>query len=200
MMNSIVASALLVLLSGSVSHAASETIDRQRCGPVAVQSVLRYYGIEAELSQITDQVFAGSADSTSSMASLSRVLNQYGIETVAVEVQPDSQFHWREPVIVHFPQSETFPDGHFGVVWPNEKGDRDENDILISLTSLAAHHVSRAKLARIQSPIILLTSERPIAIDELCVSNGYSQTPLWASLGSIVLLLLLRIIQPRSLK
>jgi hypothetical protein len=157
---------LAAILIATSPSAPGERPARQLCGPIAVQMVLHAFGIETPLPSLADEVFQGSHQSTSSLLSLDRTLKAHGIGTLCIDLAPEREIDWPNPVIVHFPASAERPDGHFGVVWPRRAG---SDAYLVSLSPGEPMRMPAQRLARSRSRIVLLTSTTPI--DKSTVQN-----------------------------
>jgi len=177
----LVVSTLLLLAAASSQPGESARRGRQLCGPIAVQLVLKSFGTQVSLPQLTDEIFQDSREYTSSLSSLNRTLNTHGISTLCIDLGRDQPLDWPEPVIVHFPPSAERIDGHFGVVWPR-KDAADFHEVSMSLGQTV--RISTRDLAAGRSRIVLLTSNRPI--DTTAVLDRYPRGQ-WNLAGGLLI-------------
>lgn len=163
----------LLLLAGLDASGGARIVDRQLCGPIAVEAILRHYGKRSELAEIIDAVYRDTDETISSMAALSQVLNEHGVSTLAVHLGNGAAPCWNAPAIIHLRSPTCYPDGHFVVVWPIDTavGGSDVNCVAVSLTAPRIEHVAWTDLDELRSPVVLLTS--PVSID--AAACGYSR-------------------------
>jgi ABC-type bacteriocin/lantibiotic exporter with double-glycine peptidase domain len=93
------------------------------CGPRCVQQVLRHFGQEADLIELTRETQWPDIDAGATMESLDQALRRRGIHTRAVRVPEGATFLWPFPAIVHTrPRSGSL--GHYVVWLPSSTANR----------------------------------------------------------------------------
>ena len=98
----------------STGQVADETRIDGLCGPRAVQRVLAWYGIDAELHALAAEIQPLAENS--SMAALQDALGKRGIDATAFDVGSSIRIHCSRPAIVHLRGRNGFE--HFAVVLP----------------------------------------------------------------------------------
>jgi hypothetical protein len=173
---------LLAAGAGQLDHPTPATASRELCGPIAVQTVLRYFGKDVALPELTEEVFGESGGRFSSMAALSDCLRHHGLYTLALEIGKDHRIAWGGPVIIHLPSSSPQSGGHFAVVLPHPEGDRWRTSQTVSLTPGTTTPVPWRKLSVARSRIVLLTSACPVNSERsLTGLNRGKHRHLWAA-------------------
>lgn len=145
----------LALPSASGGGLVSDFERDRFCGPRCIQRVLRYYDIHADLVDLIRVVRPGPDGS--SFLDLQRVLNHYGISTVAVDLPNRALLEWDGPAIVAVAMR---PSNHFIVWLPAKDAERPH------LWDGSFNHppTATAFLHRRTGPV-LLTSATPFTPD-----------------------------------
>jgi ABC-type bacteriocin/lantibiotic exporter with double-glycine peptidase domain len=156
-------------------------VSRELCGPIAVQTVLRHFGKEVSLPELTANIFGESRGRFSSMASLDAALHHYGAYALALDIGKDNRIEWREPVIVHLRPSSPDGGGHFAVILPTQDADGQASYETVSFSPGTSVPVPWRKLSAKRSRIVLLTSASPINRQQsLAEMNRRNHRNRWA--------------------
>lgn len=171
---------------GSKGELVSKSDNIVVCGPRCVQFVLRHYGRDEDLIDLVQELQWPDLGGGATLSGLRQALENRGIHTFAMRVEPGARLNWHSPAVLHW-RGEERTLGHF-VVWLPSSGTRA---VLIWDGVFGTSRMTRSELASQMSGVILLTSASPIEHPEAAVMPPWqarSKTIVWlaVSLGAMV--------------
>jgi hypothetical protein len=162
------------------------------CGPRCVKHVLKYYGHDADLSDLVREIQWPEYQKGATMAALAKSLERRGVHVRAVVLPKAAPLEWAYPVILHFVGE---PIGHFTVLTPSNGG------VTLWINERRDESFSSGVCFKNRTEIVLLTSDHEITDDDLSrIVRGHLASELqFAALSFLPLLLLLFLIQWKKL-
>jgi len=196
-MNRSICFGIVVMVLMTWSECAGQSIDKKAvfverdpglnkiiCGPRCVKHVLKYYGHDAELSELVHELQWPTFQKGATMAALAKSLERRGIHVRAVVVPKTIPVKWAYPVILHFAGE---PIGHFTVLTSSKGG------VTLWINERRDESFSSDVCFKDRTETVILTSDHEITDDDLTwIVPGRSASELWlVGLSFFPLLLLL---------
>lgn len=153
------------------------------CGPRCVHFILKHFGIESDLIELTKAAQWPDLESGASLKSLSDILIQNGLHTRAIKFSPSAKLNWDFPVIFHR-ELDSRKVGHFAVWLPES-----------TLSSVEIWDGIQGKLHQAESSwraersgVVLLVAPAPISTTEnsFCIVPFQDRFSLGLTSGVLV--------------
>lgn len=169
------------------------------CGPRCAQYVLKWFGVDADLSELIAEIQGASVDRSSNLGQVKAALVKHGLHVRAARTSPNdiATLAWSGPVIVHYAPTDRSA-GHFVVVHP----DRSTSTKVCVWDGLSGAALIRASdfSASASGAVLLVATETISSADVLPTRQSFLSSPATVLPGVSALLTIFAILSLRRIR